>query len=195
MFNPNNMVEFGAGPTGEMISGKWINKKTGQVINVRDSFIDEMSNMVINTDKGTLSMEEFSKYYIQASDEVYDQSGKVIDNKPVDNAELGIEGGVSFAGNDNPLVADPIYNTSKVTNNEPILKNFDLIDKIFKKTDSKPSVELKIKWDNFPNKELSMLVKIFDVTTEEIAQYINKYLVNSDLLNESLDKWLKENLI
>lgn len=188
------MMDFGEGPGGPMISGKWINKRTGQVINIRDSFMDDSNNMIINTDRGQLSMDDFSKYYIQASDEVYDQSGNVVETKPIDNQELGIEGGVVLSNTDSPVEADSFY-ASNGTETAPKLKNFDLIDKIFQKTNSKPTIDLNIKWQNFPNKELSMLVQIFDVKTEEIAQYINKYLVNSDLLNESLDKWLKENLI
>lgn len=191
------MLDFGAGPGdmmgGAMISGKWINRQTGAVINVRDSFIDDSQNMFLMTDKGQLSMEEFTKYYIQASDEVYDESGKVIETKPVDTNEIKLS-------NDNePLTADPIYGGSPMSGISSIqvqkpINNFELIDKIFKKNESKPTIDLKINWADFPKKELSMLVDYFDVKNEDIASYISEYLINSDLLNDSLTQWLNTNL-
>ena len=60
--------------------------------------------------------------------------------------------------------------------------------------ESKPKLNLKIDWADFPNQELSMLVDYFDVSKEEIADYIGKHLINSNLLNESLKKWLEQNL-
>lgn len=191
------MLDFGAGPGdmmgSAMISGKWINRQTGAVINVRDSFIDDSQNMFLMTDKGQISMEEFTKYYIQASDEVYDESGKVIDTKPVNTNEI------KFSNDDEPLTADPIYGDSPMSGISSIqvqkpINNFELIDKIFKKNESKPTIDLKINWADFPKKELSMLVDYFDVKNEDIASYISEYLINSDLLNDSLTQWLNTNL-
>ena len=191
----NTMLDFGAGPGdmmgGAMISGKWINKNNGNVINVRDSFIDDSQNMFLLTDKGQISMDEFTKYYIQASDEVYDLEGHVVDTKPVDTAE------VSVAASEDALVADPIF--PGITQGSSIqiqkqINNFELIDKIFKKNESKPTIDLKINWADFPKKELSMLIEYFDVKNEDIASYISEYLVNSDLLEASLTEWLDKNL-
>ena len=53
------MVDFGSGPTGAMISGKWVNKLTGQVINVRDSFMDG-DNLIIMSDKGQINGTDFT---------------------------------------------------------------------------------------------------------------------------------------
>lgn len=199
MMNPSMMGEFGAGPGGPMVSGRWINKKTGQVINVRDSFIDGDS-MVIMSDRGQIPFDEFSQYYIQASDEVYDDSGRVIDTKSVELSDIT---DIDNTGNNishieeqkivNELTTPFGSSGSKVIVEESG-KNFGLIDKIFKKKESRPKLQLKIDWADFPNKELSMLVDYFDVSKEEIADYIGKHLINSDLLNESLNKWLKENL-
>ena len=185
----NAIGDFGMGPGGEMISGKWINRKTGQTIVVRDSFIDDSNKMYLNTNIGQLSMDEFSKYYIQASDEEYDEHGKVIGNKPVDPSE------VSLSLDEQPLEADPIYGGNiGMGNNTKTISNFDLIDKIFKKTDSKPTADLNIKWANFPEKELSMLVNYFDVELDDITAYIGKYLINEDLLQNALFDFLSEKM-
>jgi len=195
------MVDFGAGPGSQklasgrmisdgsdMISGKWINRQTGDIINVRSSVTDDSGNMILITDKGQLNMNEFSRLYVQASDEMYDLDGNVVDSKPVEADEI------SFANNDTPLVADSILMPNGMDNTATQLKNFDLIDKIFKKTESKPSADLKINWADFPKKELSMLVNYFDVSSEEIATYIGKYLINEDLLKDALLEFLDNNL-
>lgn len=186
-----NMMDFGSGPGGAMISGRWINKSTGKVINVRDSFIDDTNNMTLMTDQGQISMDEFTKYYIQASDEVYDTNGKVIETKVADVNEIV----------ESDLVADPINfrdpNNINYNPQQPVsqINNFDLIDKIFKKTDWKPELNIKLSSDTeFPQKELSMLVDYFDVKVEDIAQYIGKYLVNVDLLNDEISKYLNNKL-
>ena len=185
----NTMSDFGSGPSGEMISGTWINRKSGQKIVVRDSFIDDSNNMFLNTSIGQLSMNEFSRDYIQASDEIYDEQGKVIEEKPVNFNE------VSFAGNDEPLEADPIFaNQGSMTMGGQSINNFELIDKIFKKTESRPEANLSIKWADFPEKELSMLVSYFDVQIEDIAAYIGKYLINEDLLRNALADFINAHL-
>ena len=74
------------------------------------------------------------------------------------------------------------------------INNFELIDKIFKKTESKPEANLSIKWADFPEKELSMLVSYFDVQIEDIAAYIGKYLINEDLLRNALADFLSTHL-
>lgn len=75
----NMMVQQG----GPMISGKWLNKTTGTVVNVRDSIIDG-DNMIIITDKGQIPMYEFSNDYIQASENIYDERGNIIGKEDVD---------------------------------------------------------------------------------------------------------------
>lgn len=72
---------------GFSISGKWMNRNNGQVIHVKDSVIDG-DNMIIVTNMGTIDMNTFSNDYIQVSDDVYDASGKVIDNAEYDINEM-----------------------------------------------------------------------------------------------------------
>ena len=200
MMNPSMMGEFGAGPGGPMVSGRWINKKTGQVINVRDSFIDGDS-MVIMSDRGQIPFNEFSQYYIQASDEVYDENGKVIDKKSVELSDIAdVNPGNNISHIEEQKIVNELTTPLRSSGGSKVIveesgKNFGLIDKIFQKKESRPKLNLKIDWADFPNKELSMLVDYFDVSKEEIADYIGKHLINSDLLNESLNKWLKENLV
>ena len=189
MFDVNS---FGDGPGGPMISGKWINKKTGETIIIRDSIIDG-DKMVLISNKGNIDFNIFSRDYIQASDEVYNESGQVVSTQPVKTAEV-IE-----IDNQTPVYTSE-ENNLEVPINSPRaeqksnIKNFELIDKIFKKTESKPEADLKINWANFPQNELSMLVNYFDVEIEDISRYIGKYLINDDLLQNALFDFLSKKL-
>ena len=195
MFDMNN---FGDGPGGPMISGKWINKRTGETVIIRDSIIDG-DKMILISNKGNLSFDSFSRDYIQASDEVYDTSGKVIKTEAVKASEIVDKPERVDLSNAPQSTVDideeNILTSSTAANkkdNNKNISNFDLIDKIFKKIESKPKADLKITWAGFPEKELSMLVNYFDVKLEDIAQYIGKYLINDNLLNNALLEFLRE---
>lgn len=81
------MQDFGAGPGGPMIQGKWINRLNGNIINVRDSIINGDEMMLI-TDKGQISMDDFSRNYVQASTDVYDEHGNVIGQEDIDPSDI-----------------------------------------------------------------------------------------------------------
>jgi hypothetical protein len=83
----NGMQDFGTGPNGPDIKGKWINRRTGNIINVRDAFISG-DDMVVMTDKGQISMNEFSNNYIQASQDIYDQNGNIIGKEDISPEDI-----------------------------------------------------------------------------------------------------------
>lgn len=189
------MMDFGSGPTGAMISGKWVNKMTGQVINVRDSFMDG-DNLVIMSDKGQISGTEFTNLYIQASDEVYDKNGKVIGNTPVSKEELVVNDESNLSVSNKTLLSKPLGNkksTVQVETNS--IKNYDLIDKIFQKSAWNPVVDVDIEDSiNFPAKELKMLVDFFDVDKTEIGEYIYNKLITKDLLVKRVTEFIDRNI-
>lgn len=189
----NSVYDFGSGPGGPMISGKWMNKRTGEIINVRDCLMDG-DNMVLSTSKGMMDFSSFSNNYIQASDEVYDTSGKVIKTEAMNMEEIADtikEEKPVIKFNNNSSVQNNVESKSQSVSN---INNFDLIDKIFKKIESKPNVNLNIEWAGFPKKELLMLIEYFDVKSEDIAKYIGKYLINEQLLNDVLNNFISDKL-
>lgn len=206
--------EFGDGPGGPMIQGKWINRLNGNIINVRDSIING-DEMLVITDKGQLSMEEFSRNYVQASADIYDDKGHVIGREELNPSDIIV-----------PKKPQTIKPSSKKKNilNEPIIANDDfkeayfeddfyvtnsdtnivvdnavdnskdsekttLIKKIFDKT-TLPQINLDIEWTSFPKNELEMLMNYFDVTKEEIAEYLSRNIEKSAItaaVNRFLD--------
>ena len=169
---------------GMGITGTWMNKRTGQKVNVRQS-VQDGDNMIIITDRGQISMDVFSRDYIQASDEIYDESGKVIDNKPMEmDEDLG-----AIMDYENGNAGMPVYEPIPVVN-----PNDQIIKKVFDKLTSFPEVKVDIQWDDFPEAQINTLVNFLDVKVADISNYIINNYVNSQALSKSIDKILKDKL-
>jgi len=186
----------GLGPMGDaQISGKWVNKRTGQVINVRDAII-EGDNMIIISDMGQIDMTEFSRDYIQQSDEVY-EAPKVTQASASTLKDIINEDPTIISSGVNPLdvpltqINNPI---SSVQQNKQNIGHYEMIDKIFVKNESKPKIKFEIEWANFPAKELQMLVDYFDVSVEDIAKYISNTFVEQQLIADSLTEFVSKQI-
>ena len=174
---------------GVNITGRWLNKRTGNVITVRQS-VQDGDNMIIITDKGQLSMEEFSRDYIQASDEVYNESGQVIDKAPM---KMDIDTSLIMDYENKSLYNDSSDIKAKKQKSE-ISSNEQIIKKVFDKLTSYPEVEIIIKWEEFPKAQISTLVDFLDVNIDDISKYIVKKFGNVDTLTNSVSNLLKEKL-
>ena len=210
---PTGMSEFGAGPTGGMISGKWINKRTGETINVRDSIIDG-NNMIVISDRGQIDFNIFSRDYIQACDDnIYDYKGNVVGTEKLSTAEIiGEQPAVPVKqenDDDFNVLTMPLdargKTTVKHTNKEhteqkhgnqlskqkPENEEFKMIDKIFSKINSNPQISITINWADFPAKELNMLKSFFDVSDEEICKYIYNKYVDEEVVKDAINDLLR----
>ena len=192
----------------EGITGKWTNKLTGEVINVRDSIIDG-DDMIIISDKGNLSMLDFSKNYIQISDEVYKNS---IPPQPVNyNDDMyKIDPSIKLVNEYNnmsgiDLMVNDDYTTESLT--DPMVtqknveydsheenSNFLMIDKLFKKIDFNPVINIEINSIGWPQSQLKMLIDIYDVTPNEIAQYLIKEYIHPEYILEQVSKYVDSEL-
>lgn len=175
---------------GVNISGTWMNKRTGQKINVRQS-IQDGDNMIIITDKGQISMEDFSRDYIQASDEIYDENGSIIDRNPIEfNHDLqdimNYESTSSITHQDSNIIINKVE--QKTNTNDQIIK------KVFDKLTSFPQVDVNIKWDDFPEAQINTLVNFLDIKIEDITKYIINNYINSQALSDSINKILNDKL-
>ena len=192
------MQDFGTGPGGPMISGKWINKRTGAVINVRDSIING-DELVIITDKGQISMDEFSRNYIQASNDIFDESGKVIGHADADPS-IVVESSTPntvqtpMMSSNTASLTKPLNNKTQQTNHttEKETEKEKLIRKIFDKNPA-PTFTIDIDWTDFPKNELEMLINYFDISKEDIAQYLSKKVDVSELVG-SIREFLESRL-
>lgn len=193
----NMMVQQG----GPMISGKWLNKTTGTVVNVRDSIIDG-DNMIIITDKGQIPMYEFSNDYIQASENIYDERGNIIGKEDVDLKDFQVitpkmiqdaekakqDFNDEFINldefvNDNNIDNESITNITVDKSNQ--IKECDIIERVEVKQVSKnydiiDKVFNKIK----STPEISIDLKWEDFPKEQINTLINYLDVNINEIGE-----------
>lgn len=176
--------------SGIGISGRWLNKRNGQMINIRNSVMDG-DNMIIITDKGQISMTEFSRDYIQASDDIYDETGKVIGHEEVKHED--------YAENPDWLQIQEMMNTPHMHNvNQPakpvINTNDQIIKKVFDKLTTYPKINVDIKWDDFPEAQMQTLVNFLDISIDDISKYIIKNYVNVEALALEITEILKSKL-
>jgi hypothetical protein len=195
-----------------MISGKWINRQTGDIVNVRDSIIDG-DNMIIITDRGQIDLPTFSNNYIQASDDIYDENGNKIGTEKLNTNEIVnasrpvnlkqakknelaeyelIDEIVSEKNTGNTQVAKAQEEPSIATIVETP-KTYDIIDKVFSKINVMPNIHVDINWNEMPMTQIDTLINYLDVPVEDVAGYIIMKYVNADRLTNEIAKHLSNN--
>lgn len=203
---------FNNGPSDAMsISGKWTNIHNGQEIFVRDSFIDG-DNMIVRTiDGNIIPMTEFSNNYVQ-SEEVDEATARSVIQQPVAPQSYG-DIKPDF-GEKVILKNDDTKDNNIKTNNldaasryvethkedkaedkleDKLFRKKTMIGKIFEKISTKPNINLTFDWTEYPEKEMSMLMEYFDVSNDDIANYIYKTYFNENIIKESILKLIQKN--
>lgn len=183
------------------ICGEWMNKNTGQKIHVRNSIIDG-DQMIIITNIGHMSMEEFSRNYIQASNEIYNEKGQVIGNENdniqpqqnlTNNINIETINDQEYLIDDKPVQFD-IPKQSTISIEQSIINNIDLIKKVFSKIEYKPEIIVEIKWDGFPKEQISTLVNFLDVDVDDISKYLYSEYINVDSVKEQINEIINKNI-
>ena len=152
---------------GPSIEGKWYNKRNGKTVTGKDMMVSDEGMQIFTTDNQLIDGDEFSRDYIQCDDTVYDTNGNSTGTtEPIDYESM-------FAEADPQALDTSVYN--KTTNVEiPVVvnKKFDTLDSLFSKLDKLPDVNCSISWKKIPKSELKMLKTYFDITDEDIAEYV-----------------------
>ena len=193
-----------------MISGKWINRQTGDIVNVRDSIIDG-DNMIIITDRGQIDLPTFSNNYIQASDDIYDERGNKIGTEKLNTNEIVNASRpvdlkqVKKNELDEYELIDEIVSEKTKPSQQPVtksesstativesqsIKTYDIIDKVFSKINAMPSIHVDINWSDMPMTQIDTLINYLDVPVEDVAEYIIMKYVNGDRLTNEIIKHL-----
>ena len=175
------------------LTGKWFNPRTGEEINVRSNVIDGDS-MIIITDKGNLSMQEFSEY-IQMGDE--DVGNVQLPQEVQMSPEVRKELESAKRDTQEAMMIDvvPVSN-SNINKAKPKKesKQVDVINTFFNKITSKPEITIKLAWDDFPWDQLKTLIQFLDIKEDDISNYILDHYVNSESIQIELNRILKKNI-
>lgn len=185
------------GGPGMSISGKWYNKRTGRTITVRDSYFDDAGMQVMTSDGQMINGDEFSRDYIQCDDTIYDENGQSTGQ----TGEIDYDAmfsGLQPSTTEMDYAADALLKQDaqviKPTVTVVQQENNPALDKLFSKLDDYPSLDINIKWDKIPISELNMLKNIFDLTNDDIAEYIyNNYCTDVEIkkaISEAITRML-----
>ena len=156
---------------GPSIEGKWYNKRTGKTITVKDMMMSDEGMQIFTTDNQLIDGDEFSRDYIQCDDTVYDTNGNATGaSESVDYESMfgGIDTDPSVFNNNTSLYDDPAPTIESAVVN----KKFDTLDSLFSKLEKLPEVSCSISWKKIPRSELKMLKTYFDITDEDIADFV-----------------------
>lgn len=170
---------------GPSIEGKWYNKRTGRTITVKDMMMSDEGMQIFTTDNQLIDGDEFSRDYIQCDDTIYDTNGNATGvAEPIDYESM-------FAGmGAEPSIVDntSIYNDIRTTVVEPpvVNKKFDTLDSLFSKLEKLPDVNCSISWKKIPKSELKMLKTYFDITDEDIAEYVYTKYCTPETIKSSI---------
>ena len=166
---------------GSMISGKWISTVTGEAVNVINSIIDG-DNMVIITDHGQISMEEFSANYIQC-----DEENIIIDTnsmKPDINYNVPTPKPTSTTNNN--INAQNIEIERQLSENDLVLKRF------FGKINGMPKISINIEWPELSYEKFKLFIDMLDINTDEISKYIKKNYIDDISIILTISDFLEE---
>ena len=190
---------------GPDIKGRWINKKTGEEVIVRDTIMSDDTMSVMLSDGRMISMNEFSSLYYQVSDDLYDSNGNVI-GKCNENASVNIPSYHPESGPD-----DFLHHPLPPHHHHPLpptcpprprpecpvdveKKHIDMVTDVFSKVNPEPKVKCgsTLVIENAPLGQLQMLIDIFGVHIEDIAIYLYQNYYTPEKVISYLKKVLTE---
>lgn len=197
------------------ITGTWVNRMTGDKVVVRSTVIDGDDMLIICADGRQLKMSEFQNY-IQMSDENsngIDTTASLGDIRGLEKERRVVVGATNNhqASYSNPYDVDNQYGTNNIANenhetyNEFVEKAIEkkpkqvsesekLLNKLFEKIELNAKLKIDLDCTNFPSKELNMLQTIYDVTADDISDYIVKHIINIDVFKSAVTKYVNEQL-
>lgn len=200
-----------------MLSGTWYNPQTGDHFTVKDCFIEDNNIKVLTTDGRMLDYNIIQRYI--KSDKPIPKQPKVDAQKkkttkpatpkvdmtaglkesvpedinsmltPEDQVLLGYTSPDRLEDPDEPYMP-AVKTTVPAPKPKVELKNADIIAKGLKKAE-KPTIDVKLLWNTFPEKELNALTEIMDIPVEDIVNWMTEEYFKFDDLKKSVGEYIK----
>lgn len=193
------------GTEGPMMSGTWYNPNTGDAFTVRDSFFEDNQYVVTTTDGRYMRYEQLQNYVqtdmkLEDLKKMKNEKSKKETALPAEVANLIEEnGGDPYAsmmtdddlmiGRNKPVSLGNLNDNRHTTINEPKTPlegpvkqtnmNIAIIEKALKNT-TKPGFRVNIDWNDYPSKQIEMIMDVMDIPVSEIIDW---YLDNIDMMD------------
>lgn len=175
----------------DIVGKRWYSTKSNDSFVVKDVLMDESGNLsFFTTDNRTIDSSQLGNYI---------QSDTPINNIPKQQPKLDID--LSKLDADTPITVvnedEDILNTPISSNQSPWTSPAIAIDKKEEKIDEEimiiekalkkiefPQVCCSFTWNEFPKKELSMLLEIMEIPIEKVLDYICKKAFTDKIISE-----------
>lgn len=192
--------------------GCWIDTRNGSKVNVVNNVYDG-DRMILVTSVGDIDAEEFSRFFVKA-----DETNKPV-NEPIEKTTISdfkaeqMADDPSIFSNTTEIVTiseTPIIQNESKSNNiqhkvidksekvnvakEKESNTKSALDKFFAKIDNKPSFNVTMDWENFPKDQINMLCYLFDITIDDIAEYIQRVCLSEITVKNILINLLQQKL-
>lgn len=159
------------------IEGEWINGRTGERVIVRNSIIDG-DNMILITNKGNISMADFSRNYVKAiSDQSYDLNGNISNISNIGNI-----GNIGNINNGNSINDNNNISGQKTIKKSPSIEVIN-IDDFYMPDDDKPTNNINNNINNISKTSEEILS-----TTQSITQPSDDISINAQMIKKIFDK-------
>ena len=169
----------------DIVGKRWYSTKTNDSFVVKDVLMDESGGLsFFTTDNRTIDSSQLGNYI---------QSDTPIRDIPKQQPKLDID--LSKLDTDTPItmVDEDLYIREPLTGSnqldtinkkeEKIDEEIMIIEKALKKIEF-PRVCCSFTWDEFPKKELSMLLEIMEIPMEKVLDYICKKAFTDKVISE-----------
>ena len=199
-----------------IIDGTWYNPNTGDSFTVADAFFQD-NQYLIKCRDGRMLDYNFIKDYIKSDKPIPKQTQQppkqvhpkeVMDliepqnniNEGILADDLALIQGTSLGNLNGVNNLNGINNLNEVNNintptpQAPINVNESIITKALAKT-NQPLLDIKVNWDDFPTKELDLLIDVMDIDINDIIDwYTTKIDMNEvkNIISNSLIKYIKK---
>ena len=204
MYNDGMMIEGG----GPMLTGNWVNPKTGDFFTVHDSFFEDDDCIIITTDGRRLNYKLIQDYVgtkdsvgqlkrVKESMENRDEKlppevANLIDDNPLGNPGMDYDPDLQEAlGNygekptHNPLCSPMTTKYEEQPHDvmtqprKPIIRDTDIIERAMRRV-AAPKINISMVFEKFPEKQLDMLVNLMGCDYEDIAAWIYESYFSKD---------------
>jgi hypothetical protein len=174
----------------DIIGKRWYSTKTNDSFVVKDVLMDESGGVsFFTTDNRTIDSSQLGNY-IQSDTPIRDipkQQPKIdIDLSKIDPDAIVLTKDEDILtlidSNQSPWVSPPIIidpDTTASTRDEDTM----IIEKALKKIEF-PQISCSFTWNEFPKKELSMLLEIMEIPMEKVLDYICKKAFTDKVISE-----------
>lgn len=188
-----NNISFAS--EGPIMDGTWYNPQNGDSFTVRDTFF-ENNQLIVKTTDGRMLDYNFIQNYVKS-----DKPIQKIDKQPdipKEVSDLLIKDDNSGMLEDDKNLIRPNLGNISEQRNQAQQQDTDLaiIVKALSKR-AKPVIDFNIKWNEYPENEIDMLMNLMEIDKDKIINYytsnIDIQLIKNDI-QKSLEKYINKKI-